>query len=226
MQCAFEQLLGCAGTVSHKTLKFPKADDVAASELKPEIERVYRSLGGILPAIHLNLRHWDIEFDKIAVELDECLHFNCYRTITLNSETYKRLPGFPLKDYHRFCSKRAAECLRAGSWGKRWSNKGSEAQFGEAAEPKDLSGNGSPRWKQRAFYDFVKDLSPLLIQVPVVRVAVYDTVLDAGRTKTVEDILAALIRQSAPTASREASSAALAALVKERAADLTGQRRI
>ena len=26
----------------------------------------------------------------------------------------------------------------------------------------DLNGEGSPRWKQRAFYDFVKDLSPLI----------------------------------------------------------------
>jgi len=208
MQCAFEQLLGCAGTVSHKTLKFPKADDVAASELKPEIERVYRSLGGILPAIHLNLRHWDIEFDKIAVELDECLHFNCYRTITLNSKSYKRLPGFPLKDYQRYCSERAEECRRAGSWGKRWSTKGSKAQFGKAS--KDLSGNGSPRWKQRAFDDFVKDLSPLLIDVTVVRVAVWDTVVDGDRSRTVEEVLAA--------PSGCASSAALAALVKERTA--------
>jgi len=225
MQCAFEQLLSCAGTVSHKTLKFPKADDVAASELKPEIEGVYRSLGGILPSIPLNLRQWDIEFEGIAVELDECLHFNCYRTNTLNSKSYKRLPGFPLKDYYRYCSERADECLRAGSWGKRWSSEGSEAQFGKAAQPRDLSGNGSPRWKQRAFYDFVKDLSPLLIDVPVVRVAVWDAVQDGGRTNTVEAILAALIRQSAPTASREASSAALASLVRERATHRTGHRR-
>jgi hypothetical protein len=71
-----------------------------------------------------------------------------------------------------------------------------------------------------AFYDFVKDLSPLLIGVTVVRVAVRDPLVDAGRSKTaVEEILLTLIRQSAPIASRESSSAALAALVKERAAD-------
>ena len=72
MQRALEQLLSCAGTVSHKTLRFLKNDDVAASTLKPEIEGIYRSLGGILPSIpHFKLSHWDMEFDGIAVELDE-----------------------------------------------------------------------------------------------------------------------------------------------------------
>ena len=85
--------------------------------------------------------------------------------------------------------------------------------------PRELSGNGSPRSKQRAFYDFVTDRSPLLIGVTVVRVAVWDTLVDAGRSKTAEEILLTLIRQSAPIASRKASGAALAALVKERAAD-------
>ena len=92
MQCAFEQLLSYAGKVSHKTLKFPKADDVAKSDLKSEIECVYGKLDGILPSSPLNLRHWDTEFDEIAVELDEELHFNRYRSITLKSAIYTRLP--------------------------------------------------------------------------------------------------------------------------------------
>ena len=61
----------------------------------------------------------------------------------------------------------------------------------------------------------------MLINVKVARVAVWDTLVVAESTKTVREILAALIRQSAPTAFREASSAALAALVKERAAQKT-----
>lgn len=218
MQCAFEQLLSCTGTVSHKTLTFPRADDVAASDFKCEIELVYRNLGGLLHFPALNLRHWDMEFDDIAIEFDEYLHFNCYRATTLESASYERLRCFPLRDYQRYCSEREEKCISAGGYGGKWSNKSSEVQFGKASQPKDLSGNGSPRWKQRAFYDFVKDLSPFLIGVPVVRVAVWDTLMEAGRTKTVGQVLAALIRKSAPTASRQASSAALAALIKERAA--------
>ena len=61
----------------------------------------------------------------------------------------------------------------------------------------------------------------MLINVKVARVAVWDTLVVAESTKTVREVLAALIRESAPTAFREASSAALAALVKERAAQKT-----
>jgi len=88
-------------------------------------------------------------------------------------------------------------------------NNGCVARFGAASPPKDLGGNGSPRWKQRAFYDFIKDLSPLLIGVPVVGIAVWGTVVEGGRSRTVEEVL------GEPSA---ASSAVLAALIKERAA--------
>jgi hypothetical protein len=219
MQCALEQLLSTAGKVSHKALKFPKADNVAISDLRPEIDRVYRSLGGALQSIPLNLRHWDMEFDGIAVELDEYLHFNRYRGTTLESASLADLPRFPLDAYRRYCLEHEDMCLKNGGYGGKWSNRSCENQFGGASPPGDLTDNGSPRWKQRAFYDFVKDLSPLLIGVKVVRIAVWDELVDKEHTRTVRDTLDALIRRPASTASREASSAALAALVKQRAAD-------
>jgi hypothetical protein len=156
-----------------------------------------------------NLRSWDIEWNGIAVELDECLHFNRYRGLTLMSGSYALLRAFPLDTYQRFCTEYEDTCLQAGSYGGKWSNSSAEVQFGEASQPKDLGGNGSPRWKQRAFYDFVKDLSPLLIGVTVVRVSVWDTVLESGRRRTVEDTL------KSPS---NVSCAALAALVQERVA--------
>jgi hypothetical protein len=87
--------------------------------------------------------------------------------------------------------------------------------------PRELSGNGSPRWKQRAFYDFVTDRSPLPIGVTVVRVAVWDTLVDAGRSKRVEETLLMLIRQSAPISSRGASSVALVAFLEGTSGRLT-----
>lgn len=207
----FEQLLSCAGTVSHGTLKYPKVDDVAESAFSGEIKRVYQSLGGIRPSIPLNLLPWDMEFGGIAVELDEYLHFNRYRSITLNSTNYIHLPRFPTDDYQRYCSEHENMCLKVGRWGKRWSSTSCEAQFGDASQPGDLSGNGSPRWKQRAFYDFVKDLSRLLTDVTVVRVALWDIVMDGDRVRTVEEVLFAPFGRT--------SSAALAGLVMGRAAD-------
>ncbi len=91
--------------------------------------------------------------------------------------------------------------------------------FGPASPLKDLTGDGAPRWKQRAFYDFVKDLSILLIGVKVVRVAVWDRLSVGGTATTVKEILASSIDGSAHASFCEASSAALAALVRERAAN-------
>jgi hypothetical protein len=206
-QCALERLLNNEGAVSHNTLPFPKHRDVAGSIFEPEIKSVYQTLGGILPAFPLNLRDWDLVFDGVAVEFDEYLHFNRYRSVTLKSPSYARLPGFPVDAYKRYCSKGEKLCLRNGSAGGRWSNDSCVTQFGEASPEKDLGGNGAPRWKQRAFYDFVKDLSPLLIGVTGVRVAVWDTVVDGVSSRTVEEIL------EAPS---ETSGAALAALVRHR----------
>jgi hypothetical protein len=85
MQSVLKQLLGCAGTLSEKTLRFTKPNEVASSRFESEVERVYRILGGVLPSIPLNLRPWHLEFDGIAIKLDECLHFNRYRSMTLAS---------------------------------------------------------------------------------------------------------------------------------------------
>jgi hypothetical protein len=218
MQRALAQLLGCAETSSWRQLRYPKHDDVAASDLRVEIERVYRELGGIAQRFPLNLCRWDIEFQGIAVELDECLHFNRYRGETLKSASYPRLPKFPLEKYRCFCSKHEDKCVRSGSYGKKWSSRTAADQFGCPSPLRDLSGNGSPRWKQRAFYDFVKDLSPLLIGVKVVRISVWDQLVE-GETTTVGEVLDALVKPPSLTRSCGVTSAALVALVKERAAD-------
>jgi hypothetical protein len=123
------------------------------------------------------------------------------------SSGYACLGCFPLEAYRRLCSEREDECLRAGGYGGKWSNASTEVQFGKAASPKDFSANGSPRRKQRAFYDFVKDLSPLMIGVTVVRISIWDTVLEYGHMRLVKDVL------MLPS---KASSVALATLVQQR----------
>ena len=220
MQSNLKQLLGASP--SH-TLKYPKVDDVHRSDHRPEIERISRALGGTLVSIPLNLRPWDMEFEGIAVELDECLHFNCYRGITLNSKIYERLLSeFPLKEYQSYCSERSEECRSAGSWGKRWSNESSKIQFGGACQPRRSCADGATRWKQRAFYDFVKDLSPSLLEVPVARIAIWDTIVVDGRAITVEEILTDEIQGSDKAPTREIG-AALAALVRMRAPNCSRQ---
>ena len=50
-------------------------------------------------------------------------------------------------------------------------------------------GPGSPRWKQRAFYDFVKDLAPESLGITVARVSIYETVTRGDEDAYVGDVL-------------------------------------
>ena len=170
-------------------LQYPKKDDVYDSALNVDIQNVYEELGGLLDPFPLNLRKWDIEVEDIAVELDELLHFNRYRLQTLNSPLYSKLKKFPIDEYKSYCSSYESKCLSAGSYGGKWSNNSCENQFGEGSEPGDLSGNGSPRWKQRAFYDFVKDFNFLFYGVPMVRISIWDKIQVNGSTYNVGQIL-------------------------------------
>ena len=74
MQERLKQLLHHVGKVTNSSLRYPSAHEVTGSSYANEVERVYRDLGGILPTFPLQLRNWDIEFEGIAVELDEYLH--------------------------------------------------------------------------------------------------------------------------------------------------------
>lgn len=118
--------------------------------------------------------HWDLRVEGILVELDEERHFNRYRARTLRSPVYERLTAFPLTAYRAFCVQHESACLASASYGGYWSNKSCEAMFGKASKPRDLAGAGAPRWKQRAFYDYLKDLAPLCGHGPMVRLAVWD----------------------------------------------------
>jgi hypothetical protein len=99
-------------------------EDVNSAGQADIVNHVYRKLGGVLPSPLLNLRAgWDIEFDRMAVELDEYLHFNRFRALTLESPIYIKLAKFPLTLYRKFCLTYEGRCLQAGGYGGKWSNK-------------------------------------------------------------------------------------------------------
>lgn len=170
--------------LSSKTLARPSHSDISSSKFKDEVQRVYVALGG-KSDFPSKSGKWDIVVDGIAVELDEDLHFNHYRGLTLHSTIYDSLPCFPRSEYMSYCSDHESDCRKAGSYGGKWTNKSCEKQFGKAATKGDLSGNGSPRWKQRAFYDFVKDLTPLVLDIPFARISIWDSLDIGNRTVTV-----------------------------------------
>lgn len=176
-------------SVNSTSVPFPTFNLAKASIFSDELLSIYEQLGGVKKDFPINLRKWDMEVDGVAVELDEFLHFNRYRALTLQSQVYQSLPLFPLSEYKKYCQTYESRCLKAGSYGGKWSNSSCESQFGPAAKAGVLDSNGSPRWKQRAFYDLVKDLTPLLLGKPVVRIAIWDSVELNGRSMLVNDIL-------------------------------------
>jgi hypothetical protein len=189
LQKGLEALLATVGNVSKDQI--PKASAVVfpPHHLHDLIHDVYRSLGGIQDSPKIRLGNWDIEFDGVAVELDEQLHFNKYRALTLQTDSYGQLSRFPLSAYRTFCDEHQRDCMRAGSHGKRWTSSGSEAQFGSAGPLGQLNGRGAPRWKQRAFYDFIKDTIPLVTNVRVARLSIWEPLGEVGATRTVGEII-------------------------------------
>lgn len=152
---------------------------------------VYRRLGGVQVGPSLEPGAWDLGCDGIAVELDEDLHFNRYRRMTLAEPVYGSLPLFPLEFYRRLCDEYEPECLRKGRGQARWTSSATERQFGRAGPRGVLEGDGAPRWKQRALYDFLKDLAPLALGQAVARVAVWDWIELDGSLVQVDSILRA-----------------------------------
>jgi len=143
------------------------------SKFHHEINHIYKSLDGILEVYPLGLGDFDIVTDNYFVELDEENHFNSYRKITLQSEIYQEYKYFSVADYMTYCDDMEH---KGGKVGNFWTTPKSEEQFGKSSTEKDLSGNGPARWKQRAFYDFLKDIYGILINKPVFRFSIYEKI--------------------------------------------------
>ncbi len=137
------------------------------------IHKTYKKLGGILDEYPVNFGNFDIELDTCYIELDEEQHFTRYRKTTLESDFYKKYNCFPVECYSRLCENKEDN---ARTYGNFWTNKSCEKQFGKSSDNGNFLGNGSARWKQRAFYDFLKDIYGLINNKPVYRFSIYEVV--------------------------------------------------
>lgn len=189
-QRSLENILKTVAEVRHSSeISKPTAGDLRKSCFETEISNVYHELGGVLQEFPSQLGKWDINVNGIAVELDEELHFNRYRKLTLNSTVYSRLNSFPKEIYWNYCVNYENYCIRAGNYGGKWTNPSCEKQFGKPSTPPGLIGGGAPRWKQRAFYDYLKDISPLVINVKVARISIWDEIQLKGESVKVSKVL-------------------------------------
>ena len=154
--------------------KKPTTFDFVNSRFNNDITSCYKNLGGILTQYPTRFRGYDIVLKDFIVELDEERHFNRYRNITLKSGVYKDIP-MDIDLYDNFCVTHEDDCLKSANWGKNWTSKSSEAQFGMSANPGIFDGNGSSRWKQRAFYDYLRDVGQTITFIPLIRIPIWET---------------------------------------------------
>ncbi|WP_442853116.1 DUF7255 family protein [Arthrobacter sp. MA-N2] len=141
-----------------------------------EILRAYRSLGGVLDIPVLAPGNWDFAFaGGLLFELDEDLHFNRYRASTFNLPWSEALPWS--SDYRRHCLVGEEMCMKSGRFGARWTSAATSRMFGAGDPPGVLTSRGSPRWKQRALYDAIKDaVSVHSGQHRLARISIHDVI--------------------------------------------------
>lgn len=178
---ALKLLLGRVGAVpARPTLPRPGWSDLVLAELDETVRLVYARLGGAHEQPRIAPGPWDVQLDGVAIELDEENHFNRYRLATLGAHAYERITQVDRSEYRLWCASEESACL---TYGRYWTNDSCEREFGPPGRHGDLSGLGSPRWKQRAFYDFIKDLAPECLALSVARLSIYeDLSLGADRT--------------------------------------------
>lgn len=162
---------------------------------------LYRRLGGRQSSPILRSGGWDLVFEgPLVVELDEELHFNRYRAMTLNAPWSPELPWHD--DYLMYCHEHEADCLAAGRWGKRWTNDSCARMF-TGGPPGELDGASAPRWKQRALHDAIKDSAPAIgSPTMLARLSIYDRLADGAlgdalgwATTAIADDVASLLQR-------------------------------
>jgi hypothetical protein len=166
--------------VLHTQLGFTEADKPPRPKLtamppdaRKQVIDLYRALGGIHPDPPLTTGSWDSAYaGNLMVELDESAHFNRYRVTTLEPAWAQHLPWHGA--YAEFSVQFEDVCLKERGWGGYWTNTSTERLFGPPGPQRSLDGAGSPRWKQRALYDAMRDIAALHGIVRLVRLSVYD----------------------------------------------------
>lgn len=94
----------------------PRLADLPGA-LRSEVLGLYRQLGGKLDEPLLRPGAWDLPYSDVIVELDEDMHFNRYRTLTLEAPFAASLPWAATYRQHA-----GAHEGRAGTGGRRWTS--------------------------------------------------------------------------------------------------------
>jgi hypothetical protein len=154
----------------------PSIKDFLDSNIHQEIERVYRLLNGQQAIYPAGFNGYDIMLKNFIVELDEEQYFNRYRLLTLDSFIYNNNISFSSNYYKSICKKHESDCFIKDHYRKYWKTDSSDKQFGKSAPEGILAGDGSSRWRQRAFYDFLRDAGQFMGNYKLIRISVHQVI--------------------------------------------------
>lgn len=159
------------------------------SNLSNQAFEIYKAMGGIRDEYPWEAPEWDLEFETFALKLDEAPQFNRYRGITLKAEIYINSPFFSLENYKRYCRQFEMECIKAAKHSAMWTDSESERYFGKSEESGDLALNGSAKWKQRAFFGFLEDVSATLLKIKLIRISIHDNIMINNKLVKLDTLL-------------------------------------
>ncbi|WP_286958875.1 DUF7255 family protein [Arsenicicoccus sp. UBA7492] len=195
------QLLDAAGMTTSDRPARPRMQHLG--DLAEVLERTYRDLGGRMSVSPERWAPggWDMALDGVLVELDEEQHFNRYRKRTLDDDWADVLPW--ARFYSGYCDDYEHACDQASSSLGGRSTQSSRLMFGPAAVRGLDSSEDLSRWKQRAFYDAIRDAYAMATRTPLARLSVHDDIEGHSLNQILRDEVTC-------------SHAALRALVQER----------
>lgn len=167
----------------------PEIYKILETNLAESIVEVYKALGGRTDPTSLESSSFDLQTSRFTLQLDEALHFNRYRLITLKSSIYDNLYGIDVEKYRMYCRKYEKECLKSGASKPFWSNKLAIQHFGHPEDFGDLSGNGAPGWKLLAFQEFLKDAFALQNNIKLMRIPIWEEIMFNKQLQKLKDLL-------------------------------------
>ena len=154
------------------------------------LKEVYDELGGKGDTIYLDKLKFDFKINRFLFLYDGSHHFNRYRLMSLKTKIYDEFTFSWLDSYKRLCRTYEKDCLKGGIQERVWEGPPLASRcFGDAEEPGDLSGNGSPGWKLNAYNDVQYDLISRLSGYKIIRLPMYENIMMSGSLKRLDQLL-------------------------------------